>query len=256
MITANLIGGSSPQMVQVVVDATPVGVPWTLTGSIDGWTWGVPGGAGIGDGGQISLADNRAPGNRPVVYTFTAGATKQSAAPLVVPFAGDFVLQSLTGARSLNVGLLKGSLGTTLRSRQARFDVAGRRRPAVRYDVTGDVEGAFQLLVSVGQSADFLDMLASGEPLVYRLGAEVMDLDPVGVITYGDLSSIPYQAIGQRLWSLPYALIEDPYLDVRLGAFSWDDFEAAWAGKTWDEFDVRMAGVTWDEFDSFDWSTI
>lgn len=256
MIAASLIGGGSPQMVQLVVDVTPNGVPWTITGSTGSWTWNVPGGAGIGDGGQLSLADNRAPGNAPVVYTFTAGGVSQSTAPIYVPFSGDFVLQTLTGSRALTLGLLKGSLETSLVSRQARFDISGRRRPAVRYDVTGDVEGELHLLVSVEQMPEFVDMIAPGSPLVYRLGTTVMDLDPVGVITYGNLRSDPYQTKGMRAWTMPYALVDDPYLDVRLGAFSWEDFDAAWAGKTWADFDTRMAGVTWDQFDTFDWSTI
>ena len=256
MITANLIGGGSPQVVQIVVDATPVGAPWTLTGAAGDWVWTVPGGEGIGDGAQLTLTDNRAPGNVPIVYTFTAGAASQSSVPLPVPFPGDFVLQSLTGSRALTLGLLKGSLEIQLRSRQARFDVAGRRRPVVRHDVTGDVEGTLVLLVPIAETRDFFEMLETGEPLVYRLGTQVMDLDPVGVFTYGDLASVPYQARGLRAWSMAYALIDDPYLDVRLGAFSWDDFEAAWAGKTWNEFDTRVAGLTWDQFDAFDWSTL
>lgn len=256
MITASLIGGGSPQMVQIVVSSTPAGVAWELTGSAGGWTWNVPGGAGIGDGGQLSLADNRAPGNVPVVYTFTANGVSQSTSPIYVPFSGDFVLQASNGSRALTLGLLKGSLETSLRSRQTRFDVAARRRPAVRYDVTSDVEGTLILLVPTADTATFFDMLAPGSPLVYRLGTEVMDLDPVGIFSYGDLSSVPYQSKELRAWSIPYALVDDPFLDVRLGAFSWDDFDDAWAGKTWADFDARMAGVTWDQFDSFDWSTI
>ena len=256
MITANLIGGGSPQVVQIVVDVAPAGVPWTLTGAAGDWVWSVPGGAGIGDGGQLTLTDNRAPGNQPIVYTFTSGVAVQSSAPLTIPVAGDLVLQSLNGSRALTLTLLKGSLETQLRSGQARFNVSGRRRPVIRHDVTGDVEGTLVVLVPIAETHDLYEMLATGDPLIYRLGAEVMDLDPVGVFTYGDMSSVPYQTRGLRAWSIPYALIDDPYLDVRLGAFSWDDFEAAWAGKTWDEFDARMAGLTWDQFDTFDWSTL
>lgn len=256
MITASLIGGGSPQVVQIVVSATTTGEPWTLTGSAPGWSWGVPGGAGVGDGGQLTLSDNRAPGNVPVTYTFTSGGVSQVSAPLTVPFSGDFVLQTLTGSASLTLGLLKGSLETQLRSRHARFDVSGRRRPVVRTDVTGDVEGSFILLVGVEQSPAFYDMLAPGDALLYRLGTTVMDLDPVGVFSYGDLGSIPYQVIGKRAWSVPYVLIDDPYLDVRLGAFSWNDVEAALAGRTWDAIDALMAGKSWDQIDAFDWSTI
>ncbi|MEA1264254.1 hypothetical protein MicroSTF_14520 [Microbacterium sp. STF-2] len=256
MITATLIGGGSPQMVQIVVDVTPVGVPWTLTGAVNGRSWTVPGGEGVGDGSQLTLGDNRAPGNQPIVYTFTAGPSSQTSAPITVPFASDFVLQSLNGSRALALELALGSLDTSLASNQAQFRVAGRSRSAIRYDVTGDVEGRFGVFVTQEQSAEFRALLATGEPLLYRLGTELADMDPVGVISYGNLDSTLLPRQGKRVWWFPYAIIDDPYMDVRLGSFSWDDFDAAWAGKTWAEFDARMAGIPWDQFDTFDWSTI
>jgi len=257
MISATLIGGGSPQNVQIVVDVTPAGVAWTLVGSTaDGKTWPVPGGAGVGDGQQLVLIDNRAPGNRSVTYVFSSGGSIQTSNAVLVAFAEDFVLQTLSGSRALSLGLHLGSLDTSMGSRQQRFRVSGRRRPVVRYDVSDDIEGQFVLLVEQEQSADFKDMIGSGEPLLYRLGTQLADLDPVAVISYGALSSMIYPVKGLRAWSMPYAVIDDPYLDVRLGAFSWDNFEAAWAGKTWTDLDVRMAGLTWDQFDTFDWSTI
>lgn len=255
MITASLIGGVSPENVQIVVDETPLGVAWTLTGSTGDYSWTVPGGAGIGDGAQLVLSDNRSPGNVPVVYTFIAGEVVEESAPITVPFLGDFVLQTLSGSRSLTLGLLKGSLETQMTSGQARFRVAGRRRPVIRHDVTGDVEGTLVLLVTVAQMPAFVDMLATGEPLLYRLGTEVMDLSPVAVFSYGDMSSVPYQVKSLRAWALPYALIDDPYLDVRLGGFSWEFFDTVWAGQAWEDFDSQLAGVSWDAFDTLDWST-
>ncbi|MCT1395676.1 hypothetical protein M4D51_08045 [Microbacterium sp. p3-SID338] len=256
MITATLIGGGTPQMVQIVIDATPAGVPWTLTGSVDDQTWPVPGGVGVGDGGQLVLTDNRAPGNRPIVYTFAAGAARQASEPIVVPFSTDFVLQSLTGSRSLALELYSGSLNTELSSNHAQFRIPGRSRPSIRYDVGGDIEGNFGVIVERDQAQTFREMILEGGPLLYRLGAELADIDPVGVIAYGDLSSELLPRHGKRVWRLPYTLIDDPYLDVRLGAFSWDDVDAALAGMTWTEFDTRFAALTWDQVDTFDWATI
>ena len=48
MITATLIGGTSPQKVQIVISATPVGADWVLTGQSGGYVWEVPGGVGVG----------------------------------------------------------------------------------------------------------------------------------------------------------------------------------------------------------------
>lgn len=256
MITASLIGGVAPQNVQIVVDTTPAGVLWTLTGSTGGHSWTVPSGMGIGDGQQLALVDNRAPGNVPVVYTFATGSTSESSLPVIVPFSGDFVLQTLTGSRSLTLRLLKGSLETHKRSGQESYRVAGRRRPVVRYDVTGDVEGTLVLLVEAHQMSDFDDMLASGEPLLYRLGTEIMDLAPVAVFTYGDVVSVAYPSALVRAWSMPYAIVDDPYLDVRLGGFAWDFFDEVWETQPWDVFDAQIAGVSWDDFDTFDWSTL
>lgn len=256
MITATLIGGGSPQIVQIVVSATSTGVRWTLVGAAGGRTWTVPGGEGIGDGSQLTLADNRAPGNQPVVYTYTAGGVSQSTTPLTIPFASDFVLQSLNGSRALALILSEGSLDTSMDSGQQSFRVAGRRRPVVRYDVTGDVQGTFNVEVANDQASDFRELLATGEPLLYRLGTDLPDIDPVGVITYGSLGSRMLPRKGLRIWTIPYALIDDPYLDVRLGAFSWDDVEAALAGRTWDQIGALMSTYTWDQIDAFDWSTI
>ncbi|MFJ4173988.1 hypothetical protein [Microbacterium sp. NPDC089696] len=262
MITATLIGGAAPQNVQIVVDVTPAGVPWTLTGEAGDHSWTVPGGEGVGDGQQLVLADNRTPGNVPIIYTFRAGAAAQTSAPIVVPIEGrddlpgHLALQTLSGSRSLIVGLLKGSLETQMVSGQVRHRVAGRRRPVIRHDVTSDVEGTLVVLVETAQQREFDEMLAEGTPLLYRLGVEAMDLSPVGVFSYGDPTSVAYQARGLRAWSLPYALIDDPYLDVRLAGFSWDYFDDVWEGQTWNAFDAQMAGLTWDQFDMLDWSTL
>jgi len=50
--------------------------------------------------------------------------------------------------------------------------------------------------------------------------------------------------------------VDDPFADVRLGAFSWADFDAAFAGRPWSDFDARFEGMSWAEFDTVDWSVV
>jgi len=254
MITVSLVGGGVPRTVQIVVDTTPAGVPWTLTGSTGTFTWTVSGGTGVGNGQQLIRSDVRTPGNTPITYTFTAGAVVQTSAPITVPMPGDFVLQSLDGSRSLVLGLLNGSLDTEFQDRSERFDVAGRSRRVVRYDVASALEGSLRLRVPTVDTAAFLAMFAPGEPLVYRLGVPIIDMAPVAVFAWANPSSVAYWAWAFRVWVLGYEVIDDPLIGVALAGFSWDAVDVALAAYTWNDFDARMSGMTWDAFDGFDWT--
>lgn len=260
MITLTLVGSGDPKDVQIVISAIAAGTPWRLTGHAGDWSWTVPGGEGVGDGGQLVLLDNRAPGNQVVTYQIDRGGIVETSAPLNIPMTAEMILQSPDGSRVVPVGFLKGSGDTKRSSNQARFRVSGRRRPVVRYDVTGDIEGEFKLLVDMPNSAAFEELISTGEPLVYRMGKPVADLPPVAIFAYGELASEarPYlkNGAGVRLWTMPYALVDDPILDVRLGSESWDDIDAAMVDSTWNQVDTRFAAFTWDEMDRFDWSTV
>lgn len=256
MITAQLIGGGTPPPVQIVVDVTPNGVPWTLTGTVGDFSWHVPGGSGIGDGGQLSIVDNRAPGHGEVVYTFAAGGVEQTSAPIVVPFEGDFVIQTLNGLVSLTMGFLSGSLNTRHSVRRELYQVPNRRRKVARHDVTGDTEGAFRVLATVEQAKEFQTLISNGEALVYRLGVQIMDLEPMATFSYGDLQSTAFQARGLRIWEFEYEVVDDPYMDERFNGFTWDRVDLALASSTWSAFDARFDSNSWNEFDTFDWSTI
>jgi hypothetical protein len=65
-----------------------------------------------------------------------------------------------------------------------------------------------------------------------------------------------YQHLGMRVWTLGYEIVDDPYADVRLGAFTWDDFRDAFEGRSWDDFRVAFAGQSWDNFATADWSVV
>lgn len=259
MITVTLVGAQDPKEAQIVVDSVASGVAWHLTGTAGDWEWTVPGGEGVGDGGQLVLLDNRAPGNQPVTYRIDRGGIVEESDPLTIPMTAGMVLQSADGSRVVPVGFLKGSGDTTRESNQAQFRVSGRRRPVVRYDVTGDIEGEFKLLVDMPDSREFEELISDGEPLVYRMGQPAADLPPVGLFAYGDLSSEARPRLkngaGVRIWTVPYTLVDDPILDVRLGSAPWDEIDAVMSGLTWDQVDARFAGLSWDEMDRFDWST-
>lgn len=253
MITATLIGGGLPQDVQIVVDTVPLGAEWKVTGTAGDWEWTVPGGEGTGDGGQLVLLDNRAPGNVPVTYQVTAGSTVHSAAPITLPMP-DLILQSSDGAVIVPVTLTPAGGNTTRASRQATFTVAGRRRPVVRHDVSGDIEGELTVEIDMAFSAAFEDLIATGEPILWRSGRDLKDLPPVAVFAYGNLASVAHPYVDMREWYIPYTLVDDPILDVRLGSASWDEIDDAMADLTWNGIDARFAGLTWDEIDRFDWS--
>lgn len=256
-ISASLIGAQVPALVQIVVSATPSGEAWTVQGAADGESWTVPGGRGVGDGGQLSLGDNRAPLNVPVVYTFRSASVVESTDPLVVPqLQGDAVLQTLNGQRSVVVELLRPSLDTELSLSQSVFSVPGRRTPPVRYTTTGLGGGQFSVKVPKESAAQFDAVFESGAPVLYRTAGEPFDLPRVGVILPRGLSSSAVDVAGFRVWSMPWLFVSDPFMDVRLGAFSWDYFAGVFAGLGWSDFDALMAGFEWDEFDTLDWSTL
>lgn len=255
MITATLIGGSNPPDVQIVVSAAPNGVAWTLTGSAAGMVWTVPGGEGVGDGGQVVRVDNRTPGNVPIVYTFTSGATIETTAPVTVAIGRDGVLQTLDGSASVTVELARPSLDTTLALNVSTFSIPNRRLPVFRHSLTGAGGGAFT--VRVFEPADFDAVMAQGGPVIFRAAGQPFDLPRVMVVQPMGLSSTAYDLHGYREWQMPFLFAPDPYLDVVLGGFAWEEFDAAWAGKAWTSgFDTRMAGVTWNAFDTFDWSLL
>lgn len=254
MITATLIGGDSPQDVQVVVSSAPSGVAWTLTGSGGGLSWTVPGGAGVGDGGQVVRVDNRAPGNVPVVYTFTSGATVETSAAVTVALSRDGVLQRLDGSAAVTVELARPSLDTDRAVNVAAFNIPGNRLPVFRHTLTGAGGGGF--VVRVFEPDDFAAVMDPGGAVLWRSAGASFDLPRVMIIQPTNLSSTAFDLQGYREWTMPYLLAPDPYLDIVLGGFSWDEWDAAWAGKSWTDFDARMAGLSWDTFDTFDWSLL
>lgn len=255
-ISAALVGAQVPALVQVVVSEAPDGEAWTVTGSTGSFTWTVPGGSGVGDGEQLVLIDNMAPPNTPVTYTFTSASVTEESDPITVPLDGDLALHTLDGQRSVVVNLMDGSLDTELPSNTALFHVPGRARPVVRYTALSDVVSSLVVRVPTADANAFRAVLASGAPIIYRSSVPLEDTDPVGVIAVTSVRSRLYFLNGFRDWVLGFAVVDNPFQDQALGAFSWDFFDEVWADLDWDDFDASMSGRTWDEFDALDWTTV
>jgi hypothetical protein len=241
---------------QIIVSSTPAGAEWSLTGSWEDFTWTVPGGEGIGDGGQLHLTDVLAPTNVPVIYTFRAGTTVEQSSPVVV-VGPRFMLQRLDGSASVPAQLMLGSIGLELDVHQELFYIPNRSRPAIRYGATGDGGGAFRVRVAREDRALFDEVMKAGGPIVYRTTPPLEDLPPVETILPSRLMSEGLARLPFRDWSFSYVFADYPTLEQRLGGFPWDDFDAALAAQTWTAgLDSQFAGSAWDQFDLTDWIAI
>lgn len=249
MITVSVL---SEYKTQIIVSSAPSGVAWTLTGSWEGFTWTVPGGEGVGDGGKLQLTDVLAPTNVPVVYAFRAGTTVETAAPVTV-VGPRFMLQRLDGSATVEAQLMLGSIGLELDVHQELFYIPNRARPAIRYGTTGDGGGSFRLRVDRINRAAFDEVMRPGGPIVYRTTPPLEDLAPVETILVTRLVSEGLPSQPRRDWAFTYVFADYPTLEQRLGGFPWDDFDAALAGQSWSQFDTRFAGTSWDQFDITDW---
>ncbi|MDR7189786.1 hypothetical protein J2Y46_002612 [Microbacterium sp. BE35] len=227
-----------------------------MTGTTGAYTWTVPGGEGVGDGNQLVLVDNRGPLNTPITYQYTAGTT-QAASPVTRTFGRDIALQSLDGRRTVGADLMYGSQDTELEVRHAVFSVPGRRRPVVRYTNTGAGGGNLLVRVDIADSVAFDELLEDGAPLIWLMGSSTFDMSPVAPVLVTRASNTGIPEVGKREWGLAYLLVDDPYMDTRLGAFSWDDFDAAMASPDlWSTFDAAFTGKLWNQFDTQDWTLL
>lgn len=255
-ITVSLVGATQPQLAQIVVSATTSGAAWVVQGSAGDSTWTVPGGRGTGDGQQLVLTDNRAPLNVPVTYRYVSSAT-ETAAPIVIPQAtGDAVLQSLDGQVAVPVNLQNGTQEQQLEPDLGLFRVPGRRRPVARYSATSDVVGQIIARAPLALSSSMDDLLASGAPILVRLTGAALDLPLTSVVGVTGISSDANVVTQVREWRLPFVTLDDPFMDTRLGAFSWDYIENALAGRTWNQVDALFSGVTWNQVDQYDWAGV
>lgn len=264
-IAASLVSADIPRPVQIVVNGVPSGTAYTVVGTTgDGSTWPVPGGSGVSNGGQVVLVDNRSALNTPVTYTVTAGGSTYAAAAVVVAFPGQYVLQSLDGQTSVAFVWQDNALPREPVIASAVFEVPGRDRPPVRFVPGAAGGGRLQIRADREHSSRLLSLVKAGRPLVIRTDGNVRDMPAVDIVLATSAPNELWAGHGgkstDRVWDVDYLLVDDPEPSVALAAFTWDDFDAAMAGRTWStgssSFDALFTGQTWNGFDTYDWDQL
>lgn len=260
-IAATLVTtAGSPPPVQIVISDVPNGAEYVATGNTgDGSSWPVPGGTGVGDGGQIVLVDNRSALNAPVTYSVVVQGVTYSAAPVTVSHPGKAVLQSLDGQTSVDFVWLDNALPREPQINAATFNVPGRRRPPIRFAPGGDGGGDLTIRADQSNNAEIRELLRSGKPILVRTDGTMRDWPAVELILLASAPSRLWAGDGgnstQRVWSLDFLFVDDPEPSRALSAWTWDDFDEAAdvSFDTWDDFDALFAGSTWDDFDTTEW---
>lgn len=263
-IATSLVPAADPAPVQLVVEGIPVGVPFTVQGVLGEATWPVPGGVGVGTGGQVALVDNRAPLRVPFRYRVVVEGRAHESAQVVVPYGGRQLLQSLDGDVVVEFVWQASGLPREAGVRSAVFDVPGRARPPVRTVPGADGGGSLLVRTSQVASLGVRSLLRSGRVVVVRTDGLVRDWPPVELLLITGATSAMWDAIDpatgrmstDRVWSLSYVLVDDPQPSAILSAFTWDDFDEAMFSRTWDDFDALFAGSTWDDFDTYPWTQL
>jgi len=263
-VDVSLVPSGTPNPVQIVLTGIPNGVAYEVTGTTgDGSSWPVPGGAGVSTGAQVVLVDNRSALNSPVTYTATWGGATYTSAPIAVPYAGRAVLQSLDGQTTIPFVWRDNGDPREYVVRSVAFDIPNRARPAIRYATGGDGGGTLQIRTARTASAELVNALRTGRPLVLRTDGAIRDIPAVEIILIRAASNRSWGAItapgvvsADRVWDLPYILVDDPEPGTALAAWSWDDFDAAMATRTWADHDALFAGSTWDAWDTYPWGQL
>jgi len=256
-ITTSLVAAGVPEPVQLVIDGIPSGASYVVTGVTSGSAWPVPGGVGIGTGGQVVLIDNRTALNVPVTYRVIADGQAWDSTPITVAHGADLLLQSLDGRTLVSpVALTPGDFPMELGVIAATHVVPGRSRPVVRYATGADGGSALSIITDAAGTAALRSLQRSGQPLVLRLAMPVHDLPPVDLIHVTGWSSVAVGYGTWRRWSLAYLSIDDPQPSAVLSAFTWDDFDDAMSTRTWTAFDALFAGSTWDDLDTYPWTQL
>lgn len=255
-VTVALLGVVQPQPVQIVITGVTAGDAVTVRGVAGGSSWAVPGGVFTSTGEQVVLVDNRAPINIPVAYEVTVGGSTVTSTSVTVGYDGARqVLQSLDGRTVVDFVWRDNGLPMEPVLRSVAFDVPGRARPPARFAAGGDGGGSLSIRTNAAGTAALLTMLKTGRPLVLRTGGAARDFPAVELLLIQVAPNSLFGAINareDRVWNLPYLLVDDPEPGTVMAGSTWDDFDAAFA--TWDDFDAYFAGQDWDAFDRVDWT--
>lgn len=261
-ISVALVGAGSPQSVQIVIGGLTPGQSIEVIGTAAGASWPVRGGTGSVSSETTILTDATGALNVPIVYTVTLDGVPFNSAPITVPFAGRYVLQSLDGRTTIPFTWRANGDPRDMRLRSQTFEVPGRTNPVVRWDVAAGEDGRLEIRTSrSGTEALRHHLRTVGPVMLVRTDGQIRDLEPSQYILIESARRVLWDAVDaggakstDRVWSLGFTVLDDPEPGTILPSSTWDDFDAAYAGLTWDDFDAEWAGLTWDDFDRTDWT--
>lgn len=241
-----------PAPVQIIVKNMPEGADYVVVGVTGEFEWPVNAGAGVSNGEQVVLIDLIPPINTPVQYQVTVAGESYLSDPITVVVEGDFIAQTLNAdAHVVPLTVVDGSFSRDYGTRQATFQIPGRRRPVVRFDTLTDGTGSITLTTDRAGSRELLAVLQSGRPVVFRQNG-IRDLEPVETVLVTDVKSTSL-IDDLRQWDLSYMPVDNPEPGVASVVYTWSDLDSYYEGRTWADLDAEWAERTWDEFDAFEW---
>ncbi|MGL5828201.1 MAG: hypothetical protein ACRC0L_01370 [Angustibacter sp.] len=260
-ITAALRGAGALQGVQVVASGLVAGATYTITGELaaGGYTWPVRAGRGtLAAGTQVVLGDAATPINRSIRYRLVSSAGDAVSASVTVPWSDSYgkvaVLCSLDGTISVPFLGVDDGLSRDLGRRVQTYAIQGRASAVSVYDVDTSETGSVSAVVAQADLPRLRALLSPGGPILLRTNGQVRDVQPVEYWAVTAAKSTLVGVSSDRMWQLDFTVLDDPEPDRVTAISSWDDFDAAWAGRTWNDFDAAWSARSWDEFDRFDWT--
>lgn len=262
-VSASTAGVMVPPVVQVVVEGLTVGAVASVVARTGGSSRVVRGRSWVASSSQLVVVDELAAINAATVYEVrVGGALAATSAPVVVPFAGDYLLQSVDGSVSLApVSWRRNGLPRSVRVDQHLTYVPGRPRPVLRFAAAGGVSGAWEVRTDRAGSRVMEALLGAGAPLVLRTDGQRRDLDAVMVVALTAGDSQTWDAIepgtgrlsDHRVWQVSWVDIDDPLIDVASSGDTFADVDAAHAGSTFADLDAAYAGSTFGDWNRTDW---
>lgn len=216
-ITASLFGSSTPQLVQIVVTG--------LTGATAVNVWAEPPAAParIVRGGldvdptsdALVLTDPMPELGRPIIYVveWTAGGVRQqlSASPVTVPDPGRHVLSDpFTGEAVLVDVVLDDDERTNAWKGSTLWPVGSTKGVAIVDGRTADSGSLTVYAPNRADTAELVELLATGTPVVSRHPNDGCDIDALEVLSVGDVTRRRRSRMGDRVLVLPYSLAEQP----------------------------------------------
>lgn len=235
-ITAELFGSSTPQLVQVIVTG--------LTGATSVSVWAEPPAAPrrIVRGGldvdptsdALVLVDPMPELGRPLIYVveWTAGGVRSqlSSSAVTVPDPGRHVLSDpFTGDAVLVDVILDDDERTNAWQGSTLWPVGSTKGVAIIDGRTAD-SGALTIYApNRADTAELVELLSTGRPVVSRHPNDGCDIDALEVLGVGDVTRRRRSRSGDRLLVLPFSLVEQPDPTLVLVAVTLADLDAYYA---------------------------